>query len=206
MTARAPAFRHVRRGGRYLRVADPSWVRPLDPRYARERGGRWNPPGSFPVVYLFSALDVARSFVLGRFEGHPYDAFDLVPETGPDLVETEVPPERFVDVVTAEGCLAAGLPITYPRDEDGSPIPHERCRPIGERAWDRGEPGIACRSATARRNDSGEELAWFARGPRGLRTRRRRAFAEWWVPLPAKARTGAAPSEDRDELPDPSGG
>lgn len=173
-------FRHVRRRGRYLRVADPTWARPLDGRYARDRGGRWNPPGSFPVVYLFGALDVARSFVLTRFEGHPYSAFDMRAEAGPDLVETDVPEDRFVDVVTDEGCRAAGLPASYPREADGSAVGHERCRPIGQAAWDRGERGIACRSATARTNDAGEELAWFARGPRGLRTRRRRRFGDWF--------------------------
>jgi hypothetical protein len=132
-------------------------------------------------VYLFGALDVARSFVLRRFDGHPYSAFDLRPEAGPDLVETDVPEDRFVDVVSDDGCRAAGLPVTYPNEEDGSPIPHERCHPIGAAAWERGEPGIACRSATARPNDTGEELAWFARGPRGLRTRRRIPFAEWFA-------------------------
>jgi RES domain-containing protein len=174
-------FRHVARGGRYLRVADPSWLRPLDGRFARERGGRWNAPGSFAVVYLFGALDVARSFVLARFEGHPYSAFDLRQEAGPDLVETDVPEDRFVDVVTDEGCRAAGLPVTYPREQDGAIVSHERCRPVGLAAWDGAEPGIACRSATARPNDAGEELAWFARGPRGLRTRRRTSFGEWFA-------------------------
>ncbi len=174
-------FRHVRRGGRYLRVADPSWVRPLDGRYARDRGGRWNPPGSFPVVYLFGAIDVAHSFVLSRFEGHPYSAFDLRPESGPDLVETDVPDDRFVDVVTDDGCRAAGLPASYPREGDGTTVSHERCRPVGVAAWEGGEPGIACRSATVRERDTGEELAWFTRGPRGLRTRRRRSFPDWFA-------------------------
>lgn len=174
-------FRHLRRGGRYLRVADPSWIRPLDGRYARDRGGRWNAPGTFAVVYVFGAIDVARSFVLTRFEGHPYSAFDLRPESGPDLVETDVPPGRFVDVVTDDGCRAAGLPATYPREADGAPVGHERCRPVGQAAWEQDEPGIACRSATARPSDRGEELAWFARGPRGLRTRRRRPFDDWFA-------------------------
>jgi len=171
----------VRRGGRHLRVADPSWQRPLDGRHARERGGRWNPPGSFPVVYLFGAIDIARSFVLTRFEGQPYSAFDLRPESGPDLVEADVPEAGFIDVVTDAGCRAAGLPITYPRADDGSPVAHERCQPVGRAAWDQGEHGIACRSATARGGDTGEELAWFARGPRGLRTSRRRPFTEWFA-------------------------
>lgn len=30
-------------------LADPSWKNLLDPSYARERGGRWNPPGSTQV-------------------------------------------------------------------------------------------------------------------------------------------------------------
>lgn len=174
-------FRHVRRGGRYLRVADPAWIRPLDGRYARDRGGRWNAPGTFAVVYLFGAIDVARSFVLTRFEGHPYSAFDLRPESGPDLVETDVPEDQFVDVVTDDGCRAAGLPITYPRDAGGAPVGHERCRSVGQAAWDQDEPGIACRSATARPGDAGEELAWFPRGPRGLRTRLRRPFGDWFA-------------------------
>jgi hypothetical protein len=173
-------FRHVRRGGRYLRVADPAWLRPLDGRFARERGGRWSPPGSFAVVYLFGAIDVARSFVFARFDGLPYSAFDLRPEAGPDLVETDVPEDRFVDVVTDDGCRAAGLPATYPRDAAGAILPHERCQPVGRAAWDGGEAGIACRSATARPKDVGEELAWFARGPRGLRTRRRTPFGDWF--------------------------
>lgn len=133
------------------------------------------------MVYLFGAIDVARSFVLTRFEGHPYSAFDLRPESGPDLVETDVPEAGFVDVVTDAGCRAAGLPITYPRADDGSPVAHERCHPVGRAAWDQGERGIACRSATARAGDTGEELAWFARGRRGLRTNQRRPFTEWFA-------------------------
>ena len=58
-----PSFRHVRRSGRYLRVADAAWRRPLDATFAAERGGRWNPPDSFPVVYLCRTLAVARANV-----------------------------------------------------------------------------------------------------------------------------------------------
>ena len=35
----------MRRGGDYLRVADPAWADPLDGRFSARRGGRWNPPG-----------------------------------------------------------------------------------------------------------------------------------------------------------------
>lgn len=174
-------FRHVVRGGTYLRVADPSWRSPLDGRFAAERGARWNPPDSFPVVYLCSSVDIARANVLKRFDGLPYSATDLLPDRRPVLVETEIGSHRAVDVVTEAGCRAAGLPTTYPRTGDGAEIGWERCRPIGQLAWEQGEPSIACRSAAARPNDVGEELAWFVRDPAGrLRARRRRGFDEWF--------------------------
>ena len=42
----------VPRGGVYVRVADPDWDDPLSGEFAKARGGRWNAPGAFPVVYL----------------------------------------------------------------------------------------------------------------------------------------------------------
>ncbi len=39
-----PATQHTQR------IADPAWENPLDPGFAGRRGGRWNPPDSFPVV------------------------------------------------------------------------------------------------------------------------------------------------------------
>lgn len=175
-------FRHLVRGGRYLRVADPSWRDPLDGAFAAERGARWNPPGSFPVVYLCSTPQIARANVLRRFEGLPYSPFDLLPERRPALIETDVREHRAVDVVTDAGCRAAGLPPTYPREADGTEIGWDRCQPIGRAAWEQGEPSIACRSAAGRAADRGEELAWFVRGAADrLRVSRRRAFDEWFA-------------------------
>ncbi len=179
MTARI-RFRHLGRGGRRVRVADPDWTRPLDGRRSMQRGGRWNPPGSFPVVYLFSTRELARSFVLARFAGRPYGVMDLQPERRPVLVEAHIPEHRAVDVVTDAGCRAAGLPYTYPRDPSGAVAPYERCRPIGVAAWNQGEQSIACRSATARPGDDGDELAWFQRDRR-LRVARRHAFEDWFA-------------------------
>lgn len=175
-------FRHPTRGGRHLRVADPDWRRPLDGRHSLELGGRWNAPGSFPVVYLFSTRELARSLVLARFGGRPYGVTDLRPGRRPVLVETDVPEHHAVDVVTDAGCRAAGLPVTYPRDADGAIVAHERCRPIGATAWEQGDQSIACRSATAKRGEPGEELAWFQRDRR-LRVARRRTFEEWFTVL-----------------------
>ncbi len=172
-------FRHLRRGGLHFRVADPGWRRPLEGRYSEERGGRWNGPWSFPVVYLFDTIGLARSYVLRRHRGLPYSVLDMAPDRRPVLVHTEVPRTTYVDVVTDSGCLAASLPSTYPLDEHGAEVPWERCRPIGQAAWDQGEPGIACRSASARPDDAGDELAWFQRQSR-LRSARRQRFDEWF--------------------------
>lgn len=165
-----------------MRVADPAWRLSLDGSYAAERGGRWNPSGSFPVVYLCSTVQIARANVLRRFDGLPYSVLDLLPDRRPVLVETDVRGHRAVDVVSDAGCRAAGLPASYPRDEDGSEVGWDRCQPVGRIAWEQGEASIACRSAAARPGDDGEELAWFVRGREDrLRVNRRRAFDAWFA-------------------------
>ena len=175
-------MRHVRRGGAYVRVADPDWRDPLDGRYAAERGGRWNPPRSFPVVYLNRDVAVARANVALRFAGRPYTPELLNPEAAPILVETLVAEEDYVDVVTDAGCVAAGLPVTYPLDGGGgTPVPHERCQAIGAAAWDAGANGVACRSAARGAPPAGEELAWFQQPARiPLPLVARRGFDEWF--------------------------
>lgn len=172
-------MRHIRRGGEYLRVADPDWPDALDGSHARESGGRWNPPGSFAVVYLCRGVAVARANVYRLFRGLPYGPEDLDPAHAPVLIATDVPEASYVDVVTVRGCRAAGLPATYPLDSRGRPISHGRCRPIGESAWREGEPGIACRSAAPQAPARAEELAWFQRRRR-LRSGRILDFESWF--------------------------
>jgi RES domain len=167
-------MRTIRRGGPYLRVADPKWDDPLDGRHAAERGGRWNPPESFPVVYLCATVEVARANVYRRLEGQPYGPEDLQREAGPILVRTRVPEDRYLNVVTDAGCRDAGLPKTYPRDSRRRIVPHSRCQPIGLSAWEAGLPGVAARSAWA----PGEELGYFGRGK--LRRGAVRAFTDWF--------------------------
>jgi RES domain-containing protein len=172
--------RTVRRGGAYLRVADPRWRDPLDGRYAGARGGRWNPPESFPVVYLCASVPVARANVLGKLEGQPFGPEDLDPRTAPLLVTVSVRADRYVDVVTSRGCVAVGLPETYPRDRARRRIGWKRCQPIGQAAFEAGAAGIACRSAASQSPPEGEELAWFQRRGRRLRRGRTRPFDEWF--------------------------
>ncbi len=174
-------FRHIPRGGEYLRVADPDWPDPLDGSYAREHGGRWNPPGSFPVVYLSRDLETARANVRLRFAGQPFTLDDLRADRRPVLVYTGVVAAAYVDVVTDGGCAAAGLPASYPHDADGDLIPHATCQPIGQRAWDHAEPGIACRSAAPEAPSGGEELAWFSRERRLVPTSTE-PFDRWFWP------------------------
>lgn len=172
-------MRHIRRGGEYLRVADPGWSDPLDGSHAGRAGGRWNPPRSFPVVYLCRGVPVARANVLRLLRGQPYGPEDLDPESAPVLVATGVAEASYVDVVTSRGCRSAGLPGSYPVDGRGRAVPRERCQAIGLDAWHEGEPGIACRSAAPGASSRGEELAWFQRRRR-LRAERVVDFEAWF--------------------------
>lgn len=172
-------FRHATRAGTYHRIADPHWTDPLSGEFAKARGGRWNAAGSFAVVYLNRTRDTARANVRRRFTGQPFSPDDLIPERRPVLIETTVPQAVCVDVITDEGCHAAGLPQTYPLDLDGSDVTHERCMEVGHAAFDAGEPGIACRSAATPTPPYGEELAWFERDER-LVPVRRLSFDEWY--------------------------
>jgi hypothetical protein len=170
--------RHIRRGGEYLRVADPTWRNPLSAEYARERGGRWNPPRSFGVVYLNASVSVARAQVRDKLEPRGIRPEDLQPGEGPVLVQMTVPREDYVDAISDPGLETLGLPSTCPVDENDVLIPHSVCQPIGLRAWEGGESGIACRSAASSAPTDGEELAFFAR--RFLKAERTEDFADWY--------------------------
>ena len=137
----------IRRGGTYCRVADPAWQNPLDSSYALRSGGRWNSPGSFPVVYLNRDLRMARANVARKFRGLPYGPELLRSEEAPILIEASVPDSEYVDILTDGGCADVGLPVTYPKRPDGSEVNWTECQAIGQEAWTRGCQGIACRSA-----------------------------------------------------------
>jgi hypothetical protein len=171
-------MRHVERGGSYLRVADPGWEDPLSGEYVRDTGGRWNPPGAFEVVYLNADLRVARAQVRHKLEPIGVGPEDLDPDRGPALIRTSIPRQPYVDAVSDRGLSSLGLPTSYPLDDRGKPVPHRACQPIGEKAWDRGEPGIACRSL-ASSPVAGEELAYFNHGKK-LKAESKEKFSEWF--------------------------
>ena len=166
-------FLLVRRGGRYFRVADRDWVDPLDGSYSRAHGGRWNAKDSFAVVYLERSIDGARAYVRHKHRGKPWQIEHLDP--GPDLVDTDVAEDDFVDITSDAGIAAAGLPMDYP---DG--VGWAACAPVGERAFDEGHPGIACRSASWSAPPGTEELAWFQRDGATLPVVNRHRFKDWY--------------------------
>jgi len=168
--------RHVSRSGTYLRIAERSWRDPLSPAYSRERGGRWNPPDSFGVLYLNGTIELARAQVRRKLEPRGIHPEDLDPAAGPVLVQTEVPKKRFVDAVSEAGLTSLGLPASYPLFESGQEMPHSSCQPIGVKAWNADEPGIACRSAA---DPDLEELALFDRGSE-LKPVNTERFEDWY--------------------------
>ena len=172
--------RAIRRGGSYNRLAEPSWTDPLDTSYSKQRGGRWNPPGSFGVLYLNRDLRMARLQVQHKLRGHPYGVEDLDESEQHDLVAVEVAERDWLDCVTVPGLDAVGLPATYPRHANGRPVRQETCRPIGQAAFDDCGPGIACRSVAVDAAASDEELAVFDRDSAAVRITERHPFAEWF--------------------------
>jgi hypothetical protein len=130
------------------------------------------------VIYLNASKDVARAQVLRKLQTLGIQPEDLVSEQGPVLVHTTVPEDAYVDAVSNAGLRSIGLPSSYPLDTRARPIPHDLCQPIGQKAWDSGEPGIACRSAAPAAPPIGEELAFFAR--RQLRVQKIQDYSDWF--------------------------
>ena len=80
-----------------------------------------------------------------------------------------------------KGCEAVGLPVSYPLDEDGEPVGHARCHPVGRAAYDAPLPAIACRSAATGAERTDEELAVFDRDTGIVTPTARRPFADWYL-------------------------
>jgi RES domain-containing protein len=175
----------VRRGGAFNRLAEPSWSDPLDTSYSKRRGGRWNAPGSFGVLYLNASDPTARLQVHHKLAGHPYAIEDLDPTEQHDLVEVHVTEADVLDCASDQGLQAVGLPASYPLDDDARPVPHEDCQPVGAAAYLEPLSGIACRSAAAGAAQPDEELAVFDRAVTHAVTQTgRRPFSDWYLGQP----------------------
>ena len=170
-------------GHRWLRVADPLWEDPLDPSFAEVFGGRWNPPGSFPTLYLNEDLRTARAQVTALLRESPVTPDDL--DQGFDLVVATLPRSQDVaDAVSGDGLEALGLPETYPKYRNGRPVRHDVCQPVGRSVREAGLRGVHARSA-ATDDGSGRELAWFpARESSKATLEERIPYRDWWYEPP----------------------
>lgn len=168
-------------GHEWLRICEAAWKDPLDDTFAQDRGGRWNPPGSWRTLYLNEDLVTAR-LNLDRFIADwPYEPEDLDEDNGPHLAVATLPRNQTVaDVHSPDGVAAVGLPRAYPLDAAGDLVAHDTCQRIGEQVHAAGLRGIRCRSARAP-HGAGRELAWY---PATSRSRAhlvtRLPFSDWF--------------------------
>ena len=133
------------------------------------------------MLHLNEDIGTARLSLRAFLAGWPYEPEDLRDDTGPVLIGCTLPRRQIVcDAHSAAGLRAAGLPATYPHDENGTPIPHARCRPLGTRAKAERLRGVRARSAQSP-DGAGRELAWFpASGSSIARRVRTLSFAAWF--------------------------
>ncbi len=158
-------------GWTWGRIASKSWHDPLDPAFAEERGGRWNPPRSFPTLYLNEDHVTARLNLRAFIHDWPFEPEDLRSDHGPVLVGATLPRQQTVcDAHTPTGICALGLPKTYPYTARKAPVPHHQCQPLGASVRDKGLRGVRTRSAQSR-DGAGRELAWFPATSRSVATR-----------------------------------
>lgn len=116
---------------------------------ARIRGGRWNPPESFPVVYLGLTTDtvIGEFYRLAERQGMP--AANLLPRR---LQEYTVELRAVLDLREPEAREVLGLTDAAIRSEDPS-----RCQVVGDAAHYAGFEAILGPSATG----VGDVLAIF---------------------------------------------
>jgi hypothetical protein len=145
-------------GHLWLRITRPHYADPFDPSFAQRRGGRWNPPGSWPTLYLNEDLATVHAQVRHLFAGRGVEPDDLDDDAPIRLAACTLPGrQRVCDAVTAAGVDAIGLASTYPLDVGGSQVSHATTQAIGVTVHESGLRGVWCRSAAG----VGRELGWF---------------------------------------------
>lgn len=142
----------------WLRLVKPHYDDPFGTRHAQRRGGRWNPPASWPTLYVNEDMSSVHAQLRRLFLGRGIEPDDL-DDGAPVLLAAATLPARqhVADIVSDGGVVAAGLPGTYPLDHRRREVAHDVTREVGEQANASGLRGVWCRSAT----QVGRELAWF---------------------------------------------
>lgn len=181
-------------GHHWLRVVARDWDDPLDPTHAQRIGGRWNPPDSWPTLYLNRNVEAARAQITRLLRGTPLTADDLADDAF-DLVSAVLPQAQVVDGVSDEGLAAAGLPSTYPVDESGQVIDPGVYQRIATSARESHWEGVEARSAADPDPGTGaSELAWWGHGARAQQVGGRMPYGEW--------RAAGCPSARQDVVTD----
>jgi len=142
----------------WLRITRPQYRDPFDPSFAQRAGGRWNPPESWPTLYLNEDLATVHSQVRHMFLGRGIEPDDLADDAPIRLAACTLPGRQVcADAVHDAGLVALGLPATYPLGVGGAAIERSVTQGIGVAAHSEGLRGVWCRSAAG----VGRELAWF---------------------------------------------
>ena len=170
----------VARGGDYHRIAQPAWADPLDTSCSLQAGGRWNEAGSFGALYLNDSVPLARLQANDKLAGLPYGMEDLDPSEQHDLVTVDVAELDMLNCITDEGLQAVGLPDSCPRAPGGDEVPWSECQPVGQAAYDDGQPGLAYRSAAIGAAHTDEELAVFDTHSAAVTETHRLTFDDWF--------------------------
>lgn len=107
---------------------------------ARRAGGRFNPPHSFPVVYLCTTHPCVKAELTRQAERQRIAMADLLPR---EVWEVRVALEKVLDLTDTTVLGELGLaPDALVRDS------HELTREIGEAAYEQGFQAIRSPSAT----------------------------------------------------------
>lgn len=162
----------------WLRVARPEWTAPLDPTYAQRAGGRWNPPKSFPTLYLNADVLTAQLQIERLLRDTPVYPEDLSDDAY-RLVLARLPDTRpAADAVSDDGLRAIGLPETYPVDHTGQLIDQSACQTIGASITTQSLSAMWCRSACSA-DGQGRELAWFCGAKRARSVGQALPYGRW---------------------------
>ena len=117
---------------------------------ARVRGGRWNPPGSFPVVYAASDPGVAAAEISRTAQRYGVAIASLLPR---NLTTIRVSLVRVLDLTDDSVLASVPLPRSATTDED-----LRLCEAVGDAAHYLGFEAILAPSAAA---PGGTTLAIF---------------------------------------------
>lgn len=145
-------------GHTWLRVVRPDYADPFDMSFAEAQGGRWNPPASWPTLYLNEDMATVHAQVRHMFLGRGIDPDDLDDDAPLHLAACTLPRrQRVADAHTPDGLRSLGLPTTYPVTHRNQQIGRGTTQSIGAAIHGSGLRGVWCTSAAG----IGREAAWF---------------------------------------------